>query len=176
MLRLILLRHAKSAWPEGASDHDRPLAPRGQEAAPLIGAHMARSRILPKRVIVSTARRTRETHALVAAEVAMPKPIFDERIYEAPWTRLIEVIREQPASASPLMLIGHNPGIATLASQLCDAMTSNGNALLRLTSKVPTAALIVIDFDLASFAEVDRETGRLVEFTTPKLLGGVDED
>ena len=33
MLRLLLLRHAKSAWPPGILDVDRPLAKRGQEAA-----------------------------------------------------------------------------------------------------------------------------------------------
>ncbi|MET8773374.1 histidine phosphatase family protein, partial [Streptomyces sp. NPDC004658] len=27
--RLVVLRHAKSAWPEGVEDHRRPLAPRG---------------------------------------------------------------------------------------------------------------------------------------------------
>jgi phosphohistidine phosphatase len=176
MLRLILLRHAKSAWPDGVSDHERPLADRGQEAAPLIGAHMAARGLVPNKLIVSTAKRTRETQALVATKLAMPKPVFDKRIYEASWSQLLDVVREQPPKASPLMLIGHNPGIATLASMLSDAMKSNGAALLKLTSKVPTAALIVIDFDLQSFAEIDREDGGLVEFTTPRMLGGVDED
>ncbi len=176
MLRLILLRHAKSAWPDGVADQDRPLAPRGEEAAPLIGAHMARTGLLPKRLIVSTARRTRETHALIAREATLPKANFDVRIYEAPWSRLLDVVHEQKDKTSPLMLIGHNPGIATLASMLCDAMTSKGEALFRMTAKVPTAALIVIDFDLDNFSRVERESGRLVEFTTPRLLGGVDED
>ena len=27
--RLVVLRHAKSAYPPGVVDHDRPLAPRG---------------------------------------------------------------------------------------------------------------------------------------------------
>ncbi len=176
MLRLILLRHAKSAWPEGVDDHERPLAPRGREAAPLLGRHMAKSGLKPKKVIVSTARRTQETYALVAAEAGLPLPSLEAGIYEAPWSRLFEIIRAEPASASPLMLVGHNPGIATLASMLCDATSSNGNALLRMTNKVPTAALIVIDFDKSSFADLEREDGSLVEFTTPRLLGGVDED
>jgi phosphohistidine phosphatase len=175
MLRVILLRHAKSAWPESVDDHDRPLAPRGLVAAPLVGAYMAEAGLSPKTAIVSTARRTRETFEQLGIGHE-GKVKFDDRLYAAAWTDLLAVIREQPAKASPLLLVGHNPGIATLASQLCDAMTSDGNALLRLTSKVPTAALIVIDFDLDSFAKIDREKGRLVSYTTPKMLGGVDED
>ncbi|MGO7770641.1 histidine phosphatase family protein, partial [Rhizobium ruizarguesonis] len=31
--RLILLRHAKSAWPDGVDDRERPLADRGRKAA-----------------------------------------------------------------------------------------------------------------------------------------------
>ncbi|MCA1999730.1 MAG: histidine phosphatase family protein, partial [Hyphomicrobiales bacterium] len=30
MRRLFLLRHGKSAWPDGVPDHARPLAPRGE--------------------------------------------------------------------------------------------------------------------------------------------------
>ncbi|MFO0986842.1 MAG: hypothetical protein U1F37_05685 [Alphaproteobacteria bacterium] len=36
--RILLLRHAKSAWDEpGLDDFDRPLAPRGRRAAAVIG-------------------------------------------------------------------------------------------------------------------------------------------
>ena len=41
MRRLMLLRHAKSDWP-GGRDRDRPLSERGREAAPKMGAYMAR--------------------------------------------------------------------------------------------------------------------------------------
>ncbi|HUB57091.1 MAG TPA: histidine phosphatase family protein, partial [Mycobacterium sp.] len=34
---LVLLRHAKSAYPNGVPDHDRPLAPRGRREAGLAG-------------------------------------------------------------------------------------------------------------------------------------------
>jgi phosphohistidine phosphatase len=176
MLRLILLRHAKSAWPDGLSDHDRPLATRGEEAAPLIGAFLVKMGIKPSKVLVSTARRTRETYALVAKAAGLPEAQFEPRIYEARWTDLLALLAEQPPSASPLMMIGHNPGIATLAGMLCDVGASDSAALVRLTSKVPTAALAVIDFSAKRFSDVTPESGKLVSFTTPRQLGGVDED
>ncbi len=54
-VRLILMRHAKSAWPEGVADFDRPLAPRGMEAAPLMGRWLAKQGITPDQVLVSAA-------------------------------------------------------------------------------------------------------------------------
>jgi phosphohistidine phosphatase len=36
MHRLFLMRHAKAALPYNIDDHERPLAPRGREAASLI--------------------------------------------------------------------------------------------------------------------------------------------
>jgi phosphohistidine phosphatase len=67
MRRLMLMRHAKSDWSVGGQrDHDRALAARGREAAPLIAAYMARHGLRPDRVLVSTARRARETWDLVA--------------------------------------------------------------------------------------------------------------
>ena len=56
MLRLMLLRHAKSAWPEGVADHNRPLASRRVKAAPAIGRYMVSEGPLPERIVVSTAR------------------------------------------------------------------------------------------------------------------------
>ena len=59
MPRLILLRHAKSAWPDGAPDVDRPLAKRGREAAPRMGGYLAEEGLIPDLVLVSPARRAR---------------------------------------------------------------------------------------------------------------------
>ena len=61
MRRLMLLRHAKSNWPAGVADRDRPLAARGREAAPLIGGYLAEELLLPDLVLISPARRTVET-------------------------------------------------------------------------------------------------------------------
>ena len=176
MLRLILLRHAKSAWPEGTSDHDRPLAERGKAAGLLIGQHIAKTHLSPRRIFVSTARRTRETFTQISVSASLPDPVFDPGIYEAPWTRLLSLIRDQAPAVTPIMVIGHNPGIGDLAIALSNPTTSDAQALARLSLKVPTASLIVIDFDVELFSDITPETGRLVQFTTPSLLGGVDED
>jgi phosphohistidine phosphatase len=54
MRRLMLLRHAKSDWSApGGRDLDRPLSARGREAAPKMGAYMARHALVPDLIISS---------------------------------------------------------------------------------------------------------------------------
>ncbi len=68
MRRLILFRHAKSAWPQGVPDNERPLAERGRLAAPLMGAYIARHGLIPDLALVSPARRTEQTWHFATAD------------------------------------------------------------------------------------------------------------
>ena len=55
--RLILLRHAKSAWDNPSiADFERPLSNRGRKAAPLVGAYLGRHGLVPGLVLASSAR------------------------------------------------------------------------------------------------------------------------
>lgn len=169
MRRLILLRHAKSDWPEGIADPERPLAPRGRAAAPRIGGYIADEQLVPDRVLVSPARRTRETWELVCARLPAVKVVASEpRIYDASATRLLSVIREQPRDAHTLMLVGHNPGLEDLAGLLAGGGSSA--YLAKMSEKFPTGALAVIDLPVDDWNTVAPGIGRLDRFVTPRDL------
>jgi phosphohistidine phosphatase len=123
MRRLMLLRHAKSDWSAaGMRDHDRPLNPRGREAAPKMGAYMARHALVPDLIVASTATRVSETvQYVVPAFTKQPKAVSDQRLYEAEADNLLKVIQETPRSVHSLLLVGHNPGMAELAGLLMAA-------------------------------------------------------
>src|SRR5689334_23158709 len=109
--RLVLLRHAKSAWPDAVPDLKRPLNERGRRDAPAAGRWLREYIDDLGAVVCSPARRTRETWALVAAELdGPPSPTLDERIYGAPPDDLLAVVRDLPDDAGTALLIGHNPG------------------------------------------------------------------
>ena len=93
MRRLILFRHAKSAYPDGVGDHDRPLDARGRADAPRMGAYLAAEALLPDLVLVSSARRTQETFALAGAAIGPVETREEPRIYEAAAERLLGVVR-----------------------------------------------------------------------------------
>lgn len=172
MLTLILLRHAKSSWNDPSlADFDRPLAPRGAEAAPRMGRHMRRMGIRPDHIICSPARRTRETLALVIQELLPPVPsvVFDERIYEAPAGLLLESIEDSPARLRTLMMVGHNPGLQELILHLAAPDASGSYA--EVASKFPTAALAVLEFEATTWTAIEQTPGRITHLMTPRRLG-----
>jgi phosphohistidine phosphatase len=171
MKQLLLLRHAKSSWGDAAlADFDRPLAPRGREAAPRMGREIARRGWLPDLALVSPAARTRETWSRVVAEFpARPQESFPDRLYAASAQTVMTEIRQTPESVGTLLVVGHNPGLEDLAGQIAGD-GSGAKALARLGEKVPTAALARFKVG-GSWAKLDAGGARLTHFIQAKDLG-----
>ncbi|WP_421580499.1 SixA phosphatase family protein [Shinella sp. M31] len=169
MKTLLLLRHAKSAWPDGVEDHDRPLAERGRRDAPRMGAYMAGVGLEPDVALVSSARRTHETWALVTPAFGRACPSQTvASIYEAEPAAILAAIHAAPQGSGTLLVIGHNPGLEDLAMLL--APEGDADTVVRLRSKYPTAGLAVIRFDSERWADVAPGAGWLTAFMTPKTL------
>lgn len=167
MKRLMLLRHAKSDYPAGVSDHERPLAARGQRDAPRMGREIARRGLLPDHVIASTARRTRETLTLIEGSLGSHTLHFERAIYEAPPEAILRVIRAAAPEIGTLLVVGHNPGLEQVASFLTRGA---GTVADPLSGKFPTAALAVLDFELDDWTEIAGHLATLALFLTPKML------
>jgi phosphohistidine phosphatase len=109
---LILLRHAKSAWPADTPDIRRPLAERGRRDAPAVGRWLREHVDTIELVLCSPAVRAVQTWDLAAAEFVVTPPVrHDERLYSATASELFTVTHELPAQASTAVLVGHNPGL-----------------------------------------------------------------
>jgi len=175
MLRLWLLRHAKSAWDDpDLDDFARPLAPRGKKACRRLGRHMAERGIRPDLVLCSPAMRTRQTWERVGKR--LDKDIacrFDPGLYLADRKALQAVVRAAPTDCRELLLIGHNPGLEDLAALLCGS--GAGDALDRLITKYPTGGLAEIGFTAKRWAEVTPKSGFLASFVTPAMLDASDD-
>lgn len=171
MLRLMLLRHAKTVVSDPQGDRARPLNERGRTTAPEIGRYMAHEGLLPDLVLCSTAKRTRQTLELLAARwPGKPEVSFESDLYLADPATILQSIRMTPATSKTLLIVGHNPGIRQAAFALCTPGRTAHYALLQ--SKFPTAALTVIDFAGNDWARIAPGTGKLDRFITPRLLAG----
>lgn len=170
MKTLYLLRHAKSDWSEGGmTDFDRPLAPRGREAAPAMGRYMKSKKLAPDLVLCSAAARAKETWDLVAAELGgAPEVRVLKGLYMASPGRLLDALRKVPAGVRSVLLIGHNPGMEVLAERLVGSGTRK--AIARLAVKYPTGALAAIQFKVDDWAALADGTGHLTRFMRPKDL------
>lgn len=168
MRRLILLRHAKSDHPAGLADHDRPLNPRGREAAPRMGAYIAEAGLRPDHVLVSSARRTLETWDAVRAPLDGNAGETVSALYESGVAEILAAVRGAPDNAGTLLVVGHNPGLQDFATEIVGSGAKADRK--RLATQFPTAALAVIDFEAERWADIAPGTGRLERFVKPKDL------
>jgi phosphohistidine phosphatase len=165
---LVLLRHAKSDWPAGVPDHERPLADRGRRAAPAIGRWLREAGFLPDHVVCSTALRTRQTWELVRGELdADPPAEFESRVYGATVRELLDVVGDAPAGAGTVLLVGHNPGVQSLALLL--AGDAPGDDRDRMHDKFPTAAIAAFELS-GGWDRVAAGPARLARFVRPRDL------
>ena len=146
--RLVLVRHAKSDYPLGVGDHDRPLNARGRRDAPFIGSwirdHVEWPEGTEALVLVSTALRAQLTWQLASNgldERWRSAPRRDEPgIYEASYRALLAVIAETPDLVRTLVLVGHNPGMIDVVATL----GIDGPVYREATVKFPTSAVAVL--------------------------------
>ncbi|CAM5631002.1 SixA phosphatase family protein [Streptomyces hirsutus] len=165
--RLVVLRHAKSAWPEGVPDRDRPLAARGERDAPAAGRAIADTVGPPGLALCSTAVRARRTWELAAAEWDTPPPVrYESRLYAAGVPALLAVVREAPAEVGTLLLIGHNPGLADLVLTL--AGDGADDTLDRVRTKFPTSAVAVLSWRGADWSDLAPGAALLTAMTVPR--------
>ena len=171
MKTLLLLRHAKSSWDDPSlADFDRPLAERGEKAAPVMADYLGKKGLRPDLVLLSPAARARQTWALVARKLGGTIEVKELRgLYLGPPSRLLDAVRRAPDRAARVMLIGHNPGMEHLAMVLAGP-ASKRKALAKLHAKFPTAALAEIEFEAESWKDLARGSGRLNRLVWPKDL------
>lgn len=159
MKTLFLLRHAKSSWDDPAlNDFDRPLNQRGREAAPMMGRVMNKKNLAPEIIVCSTAERARQTAALVKEAGRLEGILkFEDMIYAASASELLQVVAGLDDEFESAMLVGHNPGFESAVRVLSGAHET-----------MPTAALAVLELEISDWAGVAPGCGKLVEVLRPK--------
>lgn len=162
MPTLLLLRHAKSAYPPGTDDRARPLSERGRKDADAAGRWLAWTVPDIDEVIVSPARRAQETWQRVSHHVGGLVVREDERIYADWGSDLLSVVAECAADSQTALIIGHNPGIEELALSLSSLASPLRE---RISLKFPTAGIAMLRWD-GNWR--DSPTAELVAFAVPR--------
>lgn len=160
---LILVRHAKTEQVPGKIDHDRELLPRGDGDARAGGAWLVEHGLVPHLVLCSTAARAQQTWQQMAegGRLRDVEVWSDRRIYNAYPDEILEVVREAPEDARTVLIVGHAPGIPSLAVGLADQEGSDGAALSTLHEGMPTAVGAVLEWD-GDWVDLAAESARLV--------------
>lgn len=162
-LRLILIRHAKSSWDDfDLEDHDRPLNERGQIGADAIGVWMAEQGFSPDVALISSAARTIETWDRIQTKKSGETTVnIRETLYHSSPDRILMEL--QKANGNTVAIVAHNPGIAAFADGIVDVAPSHSRF-----GAYPTGATLVVDFPFDTWAKVQPNTGRVVNFVVPR--------
>lgn len=167
MLRLHLLRHAKSAWDDSTlADAERPLAPRGRKAAKRMARWAEEHDIRPELVLCSSAVRARQTLERVLPGLGRPEERIEASLYAASAESLLARVQALPEKVEEAMLIGHNPGIQRLVLLLAEP----GELRDRAAAKLPTGALATLEAEVDGWANLTPGQMRLASYVVPRDL------
>ena len=115
MTTLLVMRHAKSDWSTGLPDHERPLNPRGEDAADRMAQWLAESGYCPDHILTSSAERTQQTVAAVQRHCTVTDDDIevDGDLYLASANAWLRAATDAGVhtGAEYLLLCGHNPGV-----------------------------------------------------------------
>lgn len=143
MIRLVLVRHAKSDWGNPSlDDHDRPLNDRGVRDAPRMARALAETGFRPEVILSSTALRARTTAEAFAAEFDVAVNL-DPELYGAPGRILLS--KAGASRAHRVIVVAHDPGMTVLAEQLSDGGIAH----------MPTCAVATFTWDEDDWDVID---------------------
>ena len=160
--RIAVMRHGK-AEQAGRTDFERSLADRGHDDSEDTGAWLEREGFRPDRVLVSAAARTIDTWESVARGGGWTiEPDLSEVLYGAGPETALDLVRESPAEVSAVLVIGHNPTMASLASILDDG-EGDPDVASDMMSGYPTSAVALFEYD-GDWADLHESGARLVGY------------
>jgi phosphohistidine phosphatase len=160
--RIAVIRHGK-AEQAGRTDFERELSARGRHDSADAGAWLAREGFVADHALVSAAHRAVGTWRCVAEGADWElEPTLSQGLYSAGPESALDLVRESPADAAAVVVVGHNPTMAYLASLLDDGDGDQEVASAMLAG-YPTSAVAVFEYD-GEWVDLDEGGARLVGF------------
>ena len=160
--RLAVMRHGR-AEQAGRTDFERVISDRGRHDSEDTGAWLARQGFVPDHALVSAAHRTIGTWESVASGGGFDlEPHLSQVLYGAGPETALDLVRESPHDATALLVIGHNPTIAYLASLLDDG-DGDPAVASEMMSGYPTSAVALFEYD-GDWRDLDEAGATLVAY------------
>ena len=158
MKTLILVRHAKSDWPEDTDDFDRPLADRGIEDAHKMAAYLKENGIKIDRFVSSPALRALGT-CEIFNETYHLEVETNRKLYNANESNFESVIYDLNDDVNSVAMFSHNNGISNFANMISEQIFS-----------FPTCGVGAFSIDCNSWSEFENADKKLLFFFEPKNL------
>jgi phosphohistidine phosphatase len=153
---LFLLRHAKAA--AGGiliADKDRPLSEKGVKDVSKLANKLSKKDLDFELIITSPAVRTISTAQIIAKglKISHAHLVVNDSLYAAEAMNLLKVISSVSKKIDKLMVVGHNPGLMSLASLIAGEPIS-----------LSTCSLIKFSFDFKEWHHILTERASKFNF------------
>lgn len=163
MRTLVLMRHAKSDYPAGVPDHDRPLAGRGIREAGLAGDWLRANLAGIDAVLCSSATRTRQTLGRTGIDAPVS---YLEALYCASPGEMIGEINKADDGVGTLLVVSHEPTVSEVTLGLAGP-GSDRDAAQRVAMKFPTSGIAVLEVP-GNWADLELHGAQLQSFHVPR--------
>ncbi len=161
--KLLIVRHAHAEdYAKTGKDFDRPLTPKGENAALEMANTLPTDLLKPDLIVSSPALRARRTAEIFAQALAYPAEqiAWTEGIYEANLYTLVSIINRFEEKNNTVFIFGHNPAFTYLADYLGDTPIDG----------LPKAGMVLIDFGDMAWASVGQASGKTQWTRSPKKI------
>ncbi|KQT25709.1 phosphohistidine phosphatase [Chryseobacterium sp. Leaf405] len=155
MKKLILVRHAKSDWPEETEDFDRPLADRGLTEAMQMSRFMKTNNIAIDYFVSSPAVRALNTCKIFNQAYNL-NITTDEKLYHPSESNFESVIYDLDDHVTSVAFFSHNNGISNFANSISDDIFH-----------FPTCGVAGFEIDCNSWSEFEGAKKKLLFFYDP---------
>ncbi len=162
MKRIYLIRHGKAEDGSDKPDFERDLLPKGRKKTEKIAHYLAKQKASPKLILVSMAFRTLQTAEVVRSILNLPKQIIKEEkdLYLASSNSMLDTLYRIDDQIDEIMVIGHNPGISSLATYLSNSSID----------WMSTSAVVAIDLKVEHWVDLANATKKFLYYIKPSDL------
>ncbi|HCN12748.1 MAG TPA: histidine phosphatase family protein [Kaistella sp.] len=158
MKTLILVRHAKSDWPENTDDFDRPLAERGLEDAVKMSKFLKDNNIEIQKFVSSPAVRALNTCKIFNQTYDIEIDT-NQKLYNPSERNFESVIYDLENDVNSVAMFSHNNGISNFANSMSDDVFM-----------FPTCGVAGFQIETDSWSDFENAKKKLVFFYEPKKI------
>ena len=162
MKRIYLMRHGKAEDGFDKPDFERDLQSKGIKKTEKIAHFLLEKKTQPQLILASMAFRTLQTAELIRTVLELPKQIIQEEksLYLASSNSMLDVIFSVDDKIDELILVGHNPGISSLATYLSDSDID----------WMSTSSIIAVELNINHWTDIPDASKKLLFYIKPSNL------
>lgn len=158
MKTLYLMRHTQKEENLNKDDYDIELTTKGLDDAQQMAKILKKENVVFDLIVSSPAKRARLTAEIIAENTDYSKSVmYNEVIYQAFLNELMETISYTYDNIDSLLIIGHNPALASLAVNLTT-----------FREELKMGGIVKITFDCNAWIDIAKYNAKYISYMEPK--------